>query len=848
MASRVTTPSVTIPSATTTGVAALPPAPTRAPILPMYDLTFIDNTQFAADPLRTGVQRVLIKVIEHMPRDRIMPFRVVDRAHVAILDPAIFDIAIRFFRNATPTARTQLGSRQGTAHASSEEEFLVKLLARHPLSVLKTSLFFARVDRVFNLESFSSAERSLFYSSCAPSHRHKVFHFIHDFLLFESPQLFPQLNWRFASDYMLLFEAYCCAGGFLVATQAMAGKVARYFNRTADDIRVVHFGGDVSPVQPRPPAEKGSKRHVLVVGTIEPRKYPLVVFQALERLAVAHSDVICTVAGNWGWVDAEARGRIDAVFKAGHVHHEVGLQDASLVDRMSMADVAIYLSSNEGFGLPVIEFAAMGIPVVTNSAVPAPATIPPHRAAILETVDIEGIVAGVERLLEAHPGRDPYYTRTWAQCAEEIFDWRPFAHGERDPDIDSLGCWRSSIRLMRELRPLDLDWEKLKREVARSFSANPQITYALFRAGRENVGGGRLADLIEVISETVSDNRQLVHWADLIQLDRLLAEFVRAMTADNYLDGLSRAFLAFLGRPIDGRAASEAMGLTKPEQVFGRIVDLVFCIEATASLGHQTASPLRRIVGAIVPVVPLCLGDHVDLFKLNEALQLPQPSLQDVIMVEDLLRSHVDRLELLVYLAHARPVCGDEIDLFLETAARICQERDSGLLAGHKAAGDNDSAASAGSQTPSRSGVSSKLARSHLRALPLSSAAFGDGWYGVEYAGKNSFRWMQSRAVVVNPDPARSVLELLLDVQAVYGADQPAVSGKIGEAPVQVIVEQKRGSQGWRVRMRNSTPGSSGRVLHVHAQSSASPADAEGSEDDRELSLCVTGATITYRD
>ena len=62
---------------------------------PMYQLAFLDISQFVQEPLRTGVQRVLVKIIENMPRGCIMPFRVVDEKHVAILDPAIFDICVR---------------------------------------------------------------------------------------------------------------------------------------------------------------------------------------------------------------------------------------------------------------------------------------------------------------------------------------------------------------------------------------------------------------------------------------------------------------------------------------------------------------------------------------------------------------------------------------------------------------------------------------------------------------------------------------------------------------------------------------------------------------------------------
>ena len=90
----------------------------------------------------------------------------------------------------------------------------------------------------------------------------------------------------------------------------MARKVSQYFNRPLADVQVVHFGGDLSPVaQSSTSYAANGKRRVVVVGTIEPRKYPLLVAQALDSLAATRSDMECLWIGNWGWVDSETPER-----------------------------------------------------------------------------------------------------------------------------------------------------------------------------------------------------------------------------------------------------------------------------------------------------------------------------------------------------------------------------------------------------------------------------------------------------------------------------------------------------------------------------------------------------------
>jgi glycosyltransferase involved in cell wall biosynthesis len=828
----------------------------------LFEMTFIDVSQFVMEPLRTGVQRVLMKVIEHLPRERIMPFRVIDEFQVAILDPAIFDFGIRYFAQVRPAQRALLGETHGRPNRLSEEDLLIKLVSNHPVAILDARDFFARAERIINLEAFSRPARSLFYTACAPEHRAKVFHFIHDLLLFEAPEVFPQLNWRYASDYVLLFEAYCAAGGFFVASAEMARKVAHYFRRDLADIRVVHFGGDVvGKPSGRRAAAGAARRSVVVVGTIEPRKYPRIVAEALFRLAAYHPGLECILIGKFGWIDGETRAAIENIVATGHVTHHAHLADQDVTHLIEAADVGIYVSSHEGFGLPVIEFASLGVPIVTNDAVPAASQVGTQHATVLRSVDVRELVVAVEhRLAQARPTA-PYYPWTWADCAREIFEWRDAGRRAQALLHDGPSCWQSCIRLVRDLRPRHLQVDELRAEVRRFLATDPQMR----NAGAANIAASvvtaQTATLVEAMTELVSENRQLLHWADLVQVQRLLAELVRALTAENRIDGLSRAFMAFVGRPIDSRAASEALRLADGTAMFNRLVDLIHSNEASGYLSAQNGAALRHVVDGAREVIGACVGEHIDLFRFNDHLRMPPPTLQDVLLVEDLLSAGVDRIELLVYLAHNRPSVGDALDLFIEVAAGVCRERGPRIVAADADmramqaelfGGPGEAPISLPgtkvSNKPDESRQADLLPRSFMRDVPLLSASFGEGWHAVEHGGSRMFRWMMREGVIENPERARPVREVTLDVQGIYGGHEPLLIAWLGQSQAVVQTEAKPDGDGWRVHLVSDGDGGVAPNVRIQALAGGCPALLEGAPDTRELSLCVIAATFMYRD
>jgi glycosyltransferase involved in cell wall biosynthesis len=133
-----------------------------------------------------------------------------------------------------------------------------------------------------------------------------------------------------------------------------------------DRIAVIPFG--VDPPAPRDPDEidravaRAGVRppYVLTVGTIEPRKDIGTIVQAVDRLRRTRPDLTLVVTGPRGWGEVH---RLDRSFV-----RVIGAQPWSVLDALyRQADVFCLASLYEGFGLPVVEALARGVPTVATT-------------------------------------------------------------------------------------------------------------------------------------------------------------------------------------------------------------------------------------------------------------------------------------------------------------------------------------------------------------------------------------------------------------------------------------------------------------------------------------------------
>jgi glycosyltransferase involved in cell wall biosynthesis len=134
--------------------------------------------------------------------------------------------------------------------------------------------------------------------------------------------------------------------------------------------------------------------YVLFCGTQEPRKNLRRVLEAFRRLD--RTDVELVLAGPRGWKEDVTDG-IESL--EGRVRSLGFVPPEDLDTLYAGASVVVYPSLAEGFGLPVLEAMAHGVPVVTSAGT-ATEEVAGAAALLIDPLDVDAIAGAMERALD----------------------------------------------------------------------------------------------------------------------------------------------------------------------------------------------------------------------------------------------------------------------------------------------------------------------------------------------------------------------------------------------------------------------------------------------------------------
>lgn len=143
---------------------------------------------------------------------------------------------------------------------------------------------------------------------------------------------------------------------------------------------------------------------ILTVGTLEPRKNHVGLLQAYSLLKRRHLPQL-VIAGDKGWLyegifqEVERLGLEERVLFLGYVPEE------DLPALYNLADLFVYPSLYEGFGLPPLEAMACGTPVVVSDTSSLPEVVG-DGALLVPPRDVEALGEAMEKVLSDPPLRE----------------------------------------------------------------------------------------------------------------------------------------------------------------------------------------------------------------------------------------------------------------------------------------------------------------------------------------------------------------------------------------------------------------------------------------------------------
>ena len=211
------------------------------------------------------------------------------------------------------------------------------------------------------------------------------------------------------------------AAAIVTPTQAVASRVRELLDPRCP-VRVVSPGVPLVRVPVDAEQRRGARGldrpYVLFVGTAEPRKGLDVLLAALSRPALAGLDLVVVGPEGWGDVDVAELARRVRVSERVHVTGRV--DDADLGAVYAGALALAMPSRAEGFGFPVVEAMALGIPVVV-SADPALTEVADEAAEVVPVGDAEALADALAGAAASGPERE--HRRAKGRARAAAFDW-----------------------------------------------------------------------------------------------------------------------------------------------------------------------------------------------------------------------------------------------------------------------------------------------------------------------------------------------------------------------------------------------------------------------------------------
>ncbi|MFZ6816258.1 glycosyltransferase family 4 protein [Undibacterium sp. Rencai35W] len=251
---------------------------------------------------------------------------------------------------------------------------------------------------------------------------------IHDLSVYRYPQWHPKAR----IDRMHIAIPQAIKRASLVLTDSLATRleVIQEFSLQPDQVRAIPLGVDegfcprsateLTPVLARFGLQCDG--YSLFVSTIEPRKNLLNLLAAYRMLPpVTRNNWPLVLVGGEGWQSEEIHHQIDRAVTEGWLKY-LGFVDEQFLPLLyAGCRLFTYPSWYEGFGLPIAEAMASGVPVLTSNCSSMP-EVAAGAAMLVEPGDVTSIHSGLKKALEDNQWRAMAISKGLQRAAELTWD------------------------------------------------------------------------------------------------------------------------------------------------------------------------------------------------------------------------------------------------------------------------------------------------------------------------------------------------------------------------------------------------------------------------------------------
>jgi len=257
---------------------------------------------------------------------------------------------------------------------------------------------------------------------------------IHDIAFKHYPEYIEAKNLRFLERRVP--EAIKKSTKILAVSEYTKWDIVKSYGADPNKIIVTHNAVDMDRFKRTQLTVKIKNKYklpddyILYLGTIEPRKNIANLLRAYSKLPKNIKDQYPLVlAGGGGWNDDEIKSEIEKVKKDSQIIQTGYVDEKDIPALYSGAELFLYPSHFEGFGMQILEAMACGTPVLTanNSSLPE---VGGDAAYYVDDKSVDSLKNGIEKLLSdpdlrkdlVKKGKQQIKKFSWKESAQKIID------------------------------------------------------------------------------------------------------------------------------------------------------------------------------------------------------------------------------------------------------------------------------------------------------------------------------------------------------------------------------------------------------------------------------------------
>ena len=235
---------------------------------------------------------------------------------------------------------------------------------------------------------------------------------------------------------LLLPRTLKTADKIITDSNSTKNDLINYFNIPEEKIRVILLAADekFKPLNNKEIREAKQKYSlnfpfILYIGTLEPRKNIPSLIKAFYKLKKKTLQYKLVITGKKGWKYKEIFETIDKLNLQNDVVFTGYVSDEDLPALYNAADLFVYPSIYEGFGLPPLEAMACGTPVITSNTSSLPEVVG-DAGIMIDPCNVDGLADAMYEVLTKaglranmiKKGLERAEMFSWEKCARETLE------------------------------------------------------------------------------------------------------------------------------------------------------------------------------------------------------------------------------------------------------------------------------------------------------------------------------------------------------------------------------------------------------------------------------------------